>query len=225
MRQHTSRAFHVCLGVSDDEMMNPTEPTLMIGDTTKTQSRKARQHGGRGARQGEEASEKGTKGYSLQAGGEHAFHEGTTHAPHHTNTTQQPTQKLDTTEQRRRGGDRGRVSPQKFTNGTPGSQSGRRAVLQDDRQHTWDVQANGRPLHKQFRKLTLRQKGLGLRRRVRLAGSRDGDARRGRGSGGRGPGTVLIAGHLLSVVRRVLPELLWVAQPRRMELEGWGEES
>lgn len=56
---------------------------------------------------------------------------------------------------------------------------------------------------------TLRQLG---RRGVRLAGGGDGDAGRRRGSGGRGPGTVLIACYLLSVVRRVLPELLRVNQ-------------
>lgn len=47
-----------------------------------------------------------------------------------------------------------------------------------------------------------------LWRRVGLSRGRDGYTRRGRSASRRGPRAVLIASHLLSVVRRVLPELL-----------------
>lgn len=62
----------------------------------------------------------------------------------------------------------------------------------------------------------------GLWRGVGLTRGRDVDARRGRRAGGRGPGAVLIAGDLLSVVRSVLPELLqgWCLSSQRWG-QGW----
>lgn len=168
--------------------------TMHVDDMTK--KLKAGQHGGRGARQGEEASEKGNQGL-LIARGRGTFDEITTRTPKHPTTEQGGGGT---------GGGRGRVSRQRFINVI---EQGRHAALQDDNTRTLTSGPDGRLPPTQDIKHTLRK--LGLRRGVRLAGRGDGDARRGRGSGGGGPSTVLIAGHLLPVVSRVLPELLQVS--------------